>query len=212
MIDDTPAQPESPDTQDSSAKIRLFFAYELSDDVRAFTSEVQSKLITRIGPRDVRWTQPVDMHITALFLGDYPNERLPKFTAAATNAATRMNPFDFTISGLGQFPPNGPARVLWVGGREPEGKPASALTVLLRQELRHIELDKKPFKPHITLGYVRPDGNRRLISAALEGVPASGEHTLRVTRLVLMQTISDADRRKFGNARYNIVQVFPFAA
>lgn len=200
------------DTAPPEQKRRLFFAFELSDDVRKFATEAQSTLIARIGPREVRWTQPADMHITALFLGDHPNDRLPQFEQAGATAVETTTPFDFAVGGLGRFPPSGPPRVLWMGGHEPAGNPASALIASLRRALADIELDKKSFKPHITLGYVKPQANRRAIEIALSGIPSTTDRTLAASRLVLMQTIPEADRRKSGIARYNIVQVFPFQA
>jgi len=191
---------------------RLFFAFELTQPIRELAAKTQSTLIDRVGRRDVRWTQPVDMHITALFLGNYSNTRLSTFEACGSAVANAATPFDLTIGGLGRFPERGSPRVLWVGGREDEQNPASALIDGLRAYLSDFKLDTKSFKPHITLGYVREDANRLAIERAIEAGRSTNEGTLRVERLVLMQTISDAARRKSGDARYTIVHTFPFGS
>lgn len=190
--------------------LRLFFAFELTDDVRAFAAEARAKLMERIDPRDMRWTAPADMHVTALFIGEYPHDRLPYLTSAGEATAKEAAPFHLTVGGLGRFPERGVPRVVWMGAHEPGHKPASAIVRRLRSHLSETKLDRKPFKPHVTLGYVRPSAHGPAVDAALDELNSSMECGFTAARLVLMQTISEAERRKSGMARYNIVHVFSF--
>jgi 2'-5' RNA ligase len=219
----------------AEARIRLFYSFELDDRTRSVVAAAQERLKSTLhgtgessqrhpAARNIRWTQAVDMHITALFLGDFSTEHMSVFTAAGATVAAGLPPFTMTVHGLGRFPRRGPARVVWAGANEPADKPASTMASSLRELLPQFELDPKPFVGHITLGYLRPD---RPIDAALldKGLAEAWTDepiSLTISRLVLMQTLPKTDRipitktppemqPKTPIARYNAVQVFPFA-
>jgi 2'-5' RNA ligase len=190
--------------------MRLFFAFELSDEARAVATRTQALLRDQIGSRDVRWTDPSDMHITTLFLGDNPNERLSIFTDAAVDAVSTVKPFTVNVQGVGRFPDAGPPRVVWLGAQQPDGQPASQIISALRKLLPDISVDHASYRPHITLAYVRPTTSRVSVDQAVDAVKQEEPIPMIVDRLVLMQTIPQQERRKSNSARYNIVQVFPF--
>ena len=194
-----------------SGKLRLFFAFEVRDGVRSLAVDHIDHMRNRIGTREVRWACPDDLHITTFFLGDHENVRLHAFVAAGEQAAFEAEPFDFRVGGLGCFPASVQPRVLWLGASEPAARPASTLLAHLQSLLPDVPLDHAIYRPHITLGYVRPTANRTAVQAALESSPPSVAIEMTVDRLVLMQTIPEDERRKSGSARYNTVQVFPFS-
>jgi 2'-5' RNA ligase len=98
----------------------------------------------------VNWIPAGQLHLTLRFLGDVPCalheamfERLGKVAVA---------PFILPVEGLGTFPPNRPARVLWAGVGH--GHPR---LFQLRQRVDDallaagLELDVRTFQPHATL-------------------------------------------------------------
>lgn len=190
--------------------MRLFYAITLSDQVRDGVALAQSSLRKAAAGSGVRWTNSGDLHITVLFLGDHPNIRLPEFIEAGNVAAAETSPFELITRSYGTFPDAGPTRVVWVGMSEPPARPATALALRLRQLLPAYALDPKPFRPHITLGYIRPRGEYATLLAALSSADPPGSLALPVHSLALMQTISETERPKSGGNRYNVVRLFPF--
>jgi len=189
---------------------RLFFAFEVSEEVRTEAIRVQARLQTDLGSSHIRWTDPADMHITALFLGDHANERLQSFAAAATHAVADVKPFALSVHGVGRFPTAGRPRVVWVGAREPDHRPASQIIDGLRGQLPDIPTDHPSYRPHITIAYVKPNASEHTVERALDSRKHDAALSMIVDRLVLMQTIPPQEKHKSNCARYNIVQVFPF--
>jgi len=190
---------------------RLFFAFEISEEVRTEANRIQKAMQGRLALSDARWADPADMHITVLFLGHHPNERLPSFINIASDVASAVKPFAVGVKGVGQFPTGGPARVLWMGAWEPHNHPASQIIGRLRRQLPDIPTDHPSYRPHITLAYVQRTADRDKMSDALTAARSNKEMSMIVDRLVLMQTIPPQERRKSNSARYNTVQVFPFS-
>ena len=122
---------------------RLFFALWPSEDVRAGLAEVMASL-------HVRRAKPVpaeNLHITLLFLGSVTAQT--RICAEKIAAGIAGHPFELSLDQIGFWPQSG---ILWLGARElPES------LVALARDLRHgiagcgIDLDARPFKPHVTL-------------------------------------------------------------
>jgi 2'-5' RNA ligase len=152
--------------------MRLFVAVDLSDEARQAIA-VHQKLWA--GPlstfkEGLKLVEPSRMHLTLLFIGDAPDERVPAIVESM-NAPTGLPPFDVTFSGVGVFPPRGAPRVLWVGIAE-----GAALLERLQHDVVErvravgIAFDDRPFHPHLTLGRWRGDGRKRS-SAGRRGTP-----------------------------------------
>ncbi|MFD0888701.1 RNA 2',3'-cyclic phosphodiesterase, partial [Streptosporangium algeriense] len=63
--------------------------------------------------RELRWIDPVNWHVTLSFLGEVPDEVLPRLETRLARAATRYAPLTLGLAGAGAFPTAGRARVLW---------------------------------------------------------------------------------------------------
>jgi 2'-5' RNA ligase len=215
--------------------IRLFYAIELSSEVRRQYDVVQQDLKNRLSGIKIRWSMPEDAHVTVLFLGDYPNGCLPKIYRAAAVAVEGMTPFRLRINGIGRFPVHGQPRVLWIGGEEPSEHPATDLSERLRANLPDVKLDPKPFRLHVTLGYIDDREPLAKVDTALHDLHNSDCGEMGVDRLVLMRSntagriavrsesgpthVPYVDGRRYDPAppvrksretRYTIVQTFPF--
>jgi 2'-5' RNA ligase len=195
---------------------RLFYAFELTDAAREQMAGIQEQLVTRLGRRYLRWTQPIDMHITALFLGSYSDERLPMFDRAGADAVLGLRPFDVSIRRLGKFPRTGPVSVLWAGPSEVD---ATALSIAgrLREAFQGMPIDRKPFNPHITVARTRPDAELHTADTVLREFTGWPGFTFAIERLALMETvpaqrIDPATTRDGAISRYRVVNAFALHA
>lgn len=132
---------------------RLFIALPVDEGVKDNLERVG----TAANARGVSWVGPQNMHVTLAFLGDVDERRVPEvedamYAAAETNDA----PLVLQAQGLGAFPDEEKARVLWAGlnGDVPR---LIELQARLVAELRSagFEVDAKRFRPHITLARFR---------------------------------------------------------
>lgn len=123
---------------------RLFIALTLPLAVRDVLAQTAESL------PNVTWTRPEQLHMTLRFLGDVPEEKIPPLIARL--GTVHVAPFILPVEGLGTFPPNRPARVLWIGVGS--GHPR---LFQLRQRIDDsllaagLQLDLRTFHPHVTL-------------------------------------------------------------
>jgi 2'-5' RNA ligase len=138
------------------SSLRTFVAVELDEELKGNLAHLQQSLRGRVAPRSVRWVRPEGIHLTLKFLGDTPVTKVDEVKAALTDAALEVEPFAFTVEGLGCFPNARRPRVLWVGLQEPSG----ALHRLREAVEAHVAplgfpMERRSFHPHLTLGRVQ---------------------------------------------------------
>lgn len=130
---------------------RLFIALPIADDVIAELARV-----ARDGPRDWRWVKPAAMHLTLAFLGEVEEGRVAAAERALRRGAEGAPALELAAAGLGAFPDQRRARVLWAGVAGDLRQLAALQTgIALALESEGFELDGKPFHPHLTLARAR---------------------------------------------------------
>jgi len=103
-----------------------------------------------------RWVPVENRHVTLRFLGGTYPRLLAWVQERVGEAAASRDAFETRLSGLGVFPPQGKARVLWVGLADPDGHMAalaSALDAALAPELTP---ESRAFAPHLTVARSDP--------------------------------------------------------
>lgn len=138
----------------------------------------------------VSWSREDNLHLTLKFLGDIPVANVEQLSAAASLAASKVEPFEIVVEGCGAFPLRGQPKVLWIGvlseppadrgprrsisaGVEDAGGPVSPPSRLPLRALHSVLEDKcanagfaresRTFHPHLTIARIRqPQGSRQL--------------------------------------------------
>lgn len=147
---------------------RLFVALdagpELADAVSRAVAAVRSH-----APR-ASWTGPATAHLTLVFLGNLPDERVDPAREAVRGAALRHRPFTLSLKGAGAFGHPTHPRTLWAGV---EGDRESLLA--LAADLRHalvrlgFQIEARAYQPHLTLARARGErGDPGLARCAAE--------------------------------------------
>ena len=175
----------SPSPARNPEPVRAFIALPLSPDWTAVLAATIAQLRSSIPAGVVRWANPDGIHLTLQFLGNTDALLIPDIVAALTRhltgpmsgpAAVPAPPV-LTLSGLGAFPSGDRPRVIWAG----VSGDLHALAAL-RQSALHAtaELgwpdDKRPFRPHLTIGRVRDHATparRRAVAHAIAAARVS---------------------------------------
>ena len=120
--------------------MRLFAAIQFSPAVRTALGRTISALRTQ---GSGTFTRPENLHLTLAFIGE--TDRIEDAKAALKRAAAGGG-FRLTAEGLGHFDD-----LWWAGVRE--DKKLEALALGIQQSLRDagFSIEKRPWKPHITL-------------------------------------------------------------
>lgn len=177
----------------SAEGARVFVAVEVGEAVRALAEEAIAGL--RIALRDrtgLRFTRPVDLHVTLAFLGELEAPRLAVLAAIVAEVASAHAPIEAEVGGLGAFPRSESARVLWLGF----GAQSSSLLRLvadLHARLRAAghALESRPWTGHVTLARCRSRGGIDARAAIAGG--ADRRVVCRIGSLVVMESRPRSD-------------------
>ena len=128
--------------------MRLFFAVELPQEVQA----ALGKLHPNDASRDYRWTDPSLMHVTLVFLGQQPEERLDLLHSVGKTAAALSRPGSLKLGQAGSFGPRKASRVLWIG-LDGDLPALQALHSNLNGGLKQagVDVEDRAYSPHVTL-------------------------------------------------------------
>jgi 2'-5' RNA ligase len=184
--------------------IRSFLAFSLPAGIRSVVEQVHDGL--EDASRDVKWVRPASVHLTVVFLGSVDEETVPALSEAVRGVCAGFGPFGLAIRGTGYFPNPRRPRVIWLG-LEGDVERMGALRDALQDVLEPfgVERERRPFRPHLTLGRFRKGGimDDRL-AEAVEGCAEVESPACSLDELVLFKS----DLRP-GGAVYTALDRFP---
>ena len=184
--------------------MRLFVALEIPASVREDLAELIREM-KAIAPK-AKWVRPANLHITLKFIGHIALEKLDAINASLETVRSGAA-VTIEFRGLGFFPNEKRARVLWAGVE------ASAnLTVLAGDVDRALTTvgfaaETREFKPHLTLARFDSTGIPPPLSKVVERNDTRSFGTLRAGTFHLIQS-----KLKPTGAEYTTLRSFPFAA
>lgn len=193
-------------TDSAQDHVRLFVACEVPDDVKESIGEVIENLRTRSG-NAVRWIRPEGVHVTLKFLGEVPTKKLPAVKLAIQEAVVGHSPFELEFSNIGTFGGREGLRIMWVGiAGDVLRLEALVRAVNAALAVVGFEPERRPFRPHLTLGRVRDEistRNRAEIEVAV-GKVSVPPVSWRTAQVSLMRS-----RLTPQGATYEVLATFP---
>lgn len=138
--------------------MRLFIGIWLSeamrDEVARYINSAKEE------SQGFRWSNPEQLHFTLKFLGEVENEKVPSLTRALEMAVMGKKPFQLRLGETGRFPERGSPRVLWIGvstAQKDLEKLAGAVETACNS--LGFPVEKRPFKPHLTIARAKGGGD-----------------------------------------------------
>lgn len=143
---------------------RVFCAIEMPTEVRERVAQHGDQLRRSLPEVQASWTKPENIHLTLKFFGNISQQQAMKASEAASRAIAGMSTFTIRIEEPGSFPARGPARVLWIGIKDPTGKLIKLqLKFDTECETEGFSKEDRAFHPHLTVARLRtPRGARTL--------------------------------------------------
>lgn len=137
--------------------IRSFLAFELPVDIKRVIVEVCEDV--KQLPLNVRWVKVDNIHLTIVFMGDVQERQIGPIQDIVKDVCLGYGPFTIAIRGIGLFGSKGNPRVLWIG-LDGEIDRMAYFKDNLQEGLRPfgIKVEKRRFRPHLTLGRFRKGG------------------------------------------------------
>lgn len=185
-------------------KIRAFIAIPAPQEVKEFLLQETQDL--RRCRAKIKWVGPEAMHVTLKFLGEISSAHLSAAQRVCEELSKDNRPFSLMVHGLGAFPNISKPGVIWAGLLDEE-RAASGLASRLDSGLNKVGFmkEKRPFKPHLTLGRTKLREKDEELSGALRaGMDMIGPEFL-VDRIVLYRS----DLKPSG-PEYSIIGEYPF--
>ena len=134
--------------------IRSFVAFELPVEIRGIITGICEEV--RHLPLDVRWVKPSGIHLTVVFMGNVEKRSMGPIQEAVGRVCLEYGPFSLALRGMGVFGSRRSPRVLWIG-LDGEIDRMAGFRDRLQDALGPfgIRQEKRPFRPHLTLGRFR---------------------------------------------------------
>jgi RNA 2',3'-cyclic 3'-phosphodiesterase len=98
---------------------------------------------------DARWATAESLHVTLKFIGELPEDEIPRLHDAL--ATIQAKPFSLAFRGYGFFPTARAPRVFWLGMTAGGELPTLANRVDTTLSALKIPREEHPFTPHLTL-------------------------------------------------------------
>jgi 2'-5' RNA ligase len=186
--------------------VRLFVACEVPDDVRETIGETTETLRKKSG-QAVRWIRPDGVHVTLKFLGEVPTKKLPAVKLAIQEAVVGHAPFELEFSNIGTFGGREGLRLMWVGiAGDVLRLEALVRAVNAALAVVGFEPERRPFRPHLTLGRVKDEISTRH-RAEIE--VAVGKSTVPPVSWRTAQVSLMRSRLTTAGATYEVIATFP---
>ncbi len=181
--------------------MRLFFALPVPAEARERLRSVVEGA-RQLGGEGVSFTKVDQLHFTLAFLGEQPRA---DDALSAGEVLRECSVFEVGLAGAGAFPNNARPRVLWLGvnaGAQELMDAAERLRAALRQ--RGFQIEERKFHPHLTLGRVRPRGER-FAKQTLASVGPEELTRWTAREACLVQSVLGK-----GGATHTVLRAFPF--
>jgi RNA 2',3'-cyclic 3'-phosphodiesterase len=149
-------------------RMRLFTALDLPEDA---VSKLAA-LVDRLRPSArIRWSPADNLHITTKFIGEWPEDRLDKLTAAL-NALPPREPIPIEVRGVGFYPNPHSPRIFWAAVHAGPALPGLARETEAALEKIGIAAEKRPFTPHLTLARIKEPVPLQELRQAIAALPS----------------------------------------
>jgi 2'-5' RNA ligase len=166
--------------------IRLFTAVAVPDDVAETLERRQS------GLPGARWRSAEQLHLTLAFYGEIDERQADDLAAELQRAATG-GAFEITLQGVGAFGDAHRSHTLWAGVEAGERLSVLAGRCRAAGERARIAMERRDYRPHVTLAYLKPQTDPARVEAWITGHNLLHSPLIRIDRFGLYSSILTHD-------------------
>lgn len=121
--------------------------------------------------RNINWCKPNQIHLTLKFVGDTPDQDVPKIIESCQQLAKKHPPFSMDFNRTGIFGSNHSPRVLWLGMKEePKALYDLEADVLDAFDSLGYLRDRQNFVPHLTVCRIKQLIDKPFFQQVVQGI------------------------------------------
>ncbi|WP_235867555.1 RNA 2',3'-cyclic phosphodiesterase [Ureibacillus chungkukjangi] len=181
------------------SKHHYFLAAKLPKEVKEFLKEwVEAN---KIDFPFARWVHHEDFHITLAFLGFAEENMKQEVIETMAQVLINENPLTLTLNKIGTFGPHKKPRIFWADVEQSEELNEVQKKVYRQCTNIGFQLDKKPFRPHITLAR-KWQGEEDFDIATLTNFDERLSFT--IDEVILYETHLDRTPKYYEYARFSL--------
>jgi 2'-5' RNA ligase len=186
--------------------IRSFIAIDFPEETRKALEDIQKEL-KQCGA-GVRWVKPGSIHLTLKFLGNIHPAQVEDIALAVAEEIRDDPPITLGAAGLGAFPSRRKPRVIWIG-MEGEVQRLTRIQARVENALESLGFvrEKRPFRPHLTIGRVKDHRKLQALIDAMATLDMEPFNSFDADEIILYKS----DLRPTG-AIYTKLHRMPLAA
>lgn len=139
--------------------------------------------------RNINWCKSDQIHLTLKFVGDTPDQDIPKIIEACQKVAGRHQPFTMDFNRTGFFGSNHSPRVLWLGMKdEPKALYELEEDVLDAFDSLGYLRDRQNFVPHLTICRIKTLVDKPFFQQLCQGIEQKTYIQTDVKEMVYLQS------------------------
>ena len=169
---------------------RLFLAIPIKTADNGFVPLIDGLKRQLAHEKRINWVRPLNIHLTLKFIGDTPNEDIPKIIEAVEEMLKNHKSFTMDFNRTGIFGSRYAPRVLWMGMNETpqELYNLEEDTLTAFDKLGYLR-DRQNFVPHITLGRIKELCEKQYFQKIVSSIEQKSYIKQEVNEIILFQSI-----------------------
>ena len=169
---------------------RLFLAIPIKTNDNGFIPLLDGLRRQLAHEKRINWVKPEHIHLTLKFIGNTPNEDIPKIIDAVGEMLHNHKSFTMDFNRTGIFGSRYAPRVLWLGMQ----KTPQELSDLEEDTLSTFDIlgylrDRQNFVPHITLGRIKELCEKQYFQKVVAATEQKSYIKQDVNEIILFQSI-----------------------
>ncbi len=169
---------------------RLFLAIPIKTTDNDFVPLLDGLKRQLAHEKRINWVRPQNIHLTLKFIGDTPNEDIPKIIETVGEMLRNHKCFTMDFNRTGIFGSRYAPRVLWLGMNETpqELYDLEEDTLTAFDKLGYLR-DRQNFVPHITLGRIKELCEKQYFQKIVSAIEQKSYIKQEVNEIILFQSI-----------------------